>query len=285
MKQKKIMRDLQRLLETQDFKNEAEVNAFLSRYQKEGIPEFPQDVLNTSEQAEDKVYQAYESSKTKGIKLAEEALKLDKDCIMAYQYLGEQQNNLNKAKDFYLKGIEIGKKKFGGKYEKENKGHFWMIFETRPYMTCLFNLSECEYISENLNESIRLIEYLLELNPNDNQGVRYILSSHLLEAKKYLKYEKHSKANKDDGGIFFKFNDALYEFIKSGNSLKSINLLKKAIEHNKYVISKLDKKSKMQASGYSIGSKEEANYYCEYNAKNWKESNGAIEWAKMVNGK
>lgn len=283
MKQNKVMRDLQRLLETQNFKNEEEMNEFLSKYQSEGIPEFPEEVLNTREKAEDKVYQAYDTSKTKGIKLAEEALKLDKDCILAYQYLGEQQNNLNKAKHYYIKGIEIGKKKFGGKYEKENKGHFWMIFETRPYMTCLFNLSECEYISGNIDESIRLIEYLLELNPYDNQGVRYILSSHLLEAKQYHKYEQHSKANKDDGGIFFKFNNALYEFINSGNSLKSINLLKIAIEHNQYVIGKLDKKSKMLSNGYSIGSKEEANYYCEYNAKNWQESKGAIEWAKTVN--
>jgi len=285
MKQNKVMRDLQRLLETQNFKSEEEINAFLIKYQSEGIPEFPEDVLNAKETAENKVYQAYDSSKTKGIKLAEEALKLDKDCILAYQYLGEQQKNLNKAKDYYHKGIEIGKKKFGGKFEEENKGHFWMIFETRPYMTCIFNLSECEYISGNIDESIRLIEHLLELNPNDNQGVRYILSSHLLEAKKYHKYEKHSKANKDDGGIFFKFNNALYEFIKSGNSLKSINLLKKAIEHNQYVISKLNKKSKILDSRYSTGSKEEANYYCEYNAKNWQESKGAIEWAKTVNSK
>lgn len=285
MKQNKVMKDLQRLLETQDFKNEKEVNEFLSKYQSEGIPEFPEEVLNTKEKAEDKVYQAYESSKTKGIKLAEEALKLDEKCIMAYQYLGEQQNNLNKAKEYYQKGVEIGKKKFGGKYEEENKGHFWMIIETRPYMTCLFNLSECEYMSGNINESIRIIEYLLVLNPNDNQGVRYILSSHLLEAKEYAKYEKYANANKDDGGIFFKFNNALYEFIKLGNSLKSINLLKQAMAHNLYVISKLDKTSKMRSNSYSIGSKEEANYYCEYNAKNWKNVKGAIEWAKTIDSK
>ena len=160
-----------------------------------------------------------------------------------------------------------------------------MIFETRPYMTCLFSLSECEYISGNINESIRLIEYLLELNPNDNQGVRYILTSHLLEAKEYTKYEQHSNANKDDGGIFFKFNNTLYEFIKSGNSLRSINLLKQAIEHNQYVIGKLDKSSRMKSNSYSMGSKEEANYYCEYNAKNWKTIKGAIDWAKTIDNK
>ena len=282
MKQNKVMRDLQRLLETQDFQSEEEINQFLNKYQSEGIPEFPEEVLNTREKAEDMVYQAYDSSKTKGIKLAEEALKLDKDCILAFQYLGEKQNNINRAKEYYLKGIEIGKKIFGGKYEEENKGHFWMIFETRPYMTCIFNLSECEYSSGNVDESIRLTEYLLELNPNDNQGVRYILSSRLLEAKQYLKYEQHSKAYKDDDGIFLMFNNALYEFIKSGNSLKSINLLKEAIERNQFVINKLDKRSKLRAM-YSLGSEEEANYYCQFNAENWQETKGAIEWAKNAN--
>ncbi len=285
MKNDKLMRDLNRLLETQNFKNEKEVNEFLSKYQSQGIPEFPEEVLSTREKAEDMVYQAYDSSKTKGKKLAEEALKLDSNCIMAYQYLGEQQNNPSKAREFFAKGIEVGKKQFGGKYEEEHKGHFWGIFETRPYMTCIFYLSECEYLAGNIDESIRLIEYLLELNPNDNQGVRYILTSHLLQAKEYVKYEKHSKANKDDEGIFFKFNNALYEFIKSSNSLKSINLLKQAIEHNPFVIGQLGRKSKMRSDRYTLGSKEEANYYCDYNARHWQEVDGAIEWAKTVSSK
>lgn len=285
MKQNKVMKDLQRLLETQDFKNEKDISDFLRKYQSEVIPETPETALSNAEKAENKVYLAYESSKTKGLKLAEEALQLDQNCIMAYQYLGSLQNNLNKAKEYYRKGIAVGKKKFGGKYEEENKGHFWMIFDTRPYMTCLFNLSECEYIEGNLNESIRLLEYMLELNPNDNQGVRYILSSHLLEAKEYSKYEQLSKENQNDGGIFFMFNNALYEFIKSGNSLKSINLIKQAIEHNQFVVGKLDKTSRMKSDGYSIGSKEEANYYCEYNAKIWQNVNGAIEWVKTIENK
>jgi len=285
MKDKKVIRDLQRLLETQDFKNEKEVNDFLSKHQSEGIPEFPEVVLSNREKAEDKIYQAYESSKTQGLKLAEEALKLDKNCILAYQYLGEQQNNLNKAKEYYLKGIELGKKMFGGKYEVENKGHFWLIFETRPYMSCIFNLSECEYYSGNLSESIRLIEYLLELNPGDNQGVRYILSSHLLEAKEYDKYKKHSEANSEDAGIFFQFNNSLFEFISSGDSNTANKLLKEAIRHNAYVIPKLNRASKMRSGSYSIGGKEEANYYCQYNAKIWQATDGAIEWAEKLSKK
>ena len=282
MKQNKVMRDLQRLLDTQNFKNEEEANEFLKKYQSEGIPEFPQDVLNNREKAEDKIYQAYESSKNKGLKLAEEALQLDKNCILAYQYLGERQNNLNNSRSFYEKGIEIGKRQFGGEYEEENKGHFWMIFETRPYMTCIFNLSECEYISGNISEAIKLIEYLLELNPSDNQGVRYILSSHLLEAKEYDKYKKHSKANSDDGGIFFKFNNALFEYIMSKDSKQADKLLKEAMQHNEFVVPKLGKKKFDVSGSYSIGSKDEANYYCEYNAKLWEKTEGAIQWAKQI---
>lgn len=277
------MSDLQRLLETQNFKNDGELDAFLQKYQSEGIPEFPEEVLNNEEKAEDKIYQAYDTTKAKGLKLAQQALKLDKNCIMAYQYLAEHQKYLSKSIEYYKKGIAIGNKKFGGKYEEENKGHFWMIFETRPYMTCLFNLSECEYLNGNIDESIRLIEYLLELNPNDNQGVRYILSSHLLEAEAYDKYEKHAKANQDDGGVFFAFNNTLFEFIRSKDSIGANALLSKAREHNKYVIPMLSKNAKMLSNSYSMGSKEEADYYCEYNAKLWQKTEGAIEWALQRN--
>ncbi len=280
MKQNKVMKDLQRLLETQDFKNEDEVNEFLKKYQTEGIPEFPDEALNNSEKAEDKIYKAYELSKAKGKKLAEEALILDPNCILAYQYLGEQQTNLNKARAYYRKGIEIGKSKFGGEFEEENKGHFWMIFETRPYMSCIFNLSECEYMEGNINEAIKLIEYMLELNPNDNQGARYILSSHLLEAKEYEKYKIHSELNSDDGGIFFKFNNALFEFINSPESKSAVTLLKEAIKHNKFVIPRLETNSQMRSNSYSLGSEDEANYYCEYNVMLWRNIEGAIEWAK-----
>ncbi len=282
MKPNKTMSDLQRLLQTQDFKNEEEVNEFLKKYQSEGIPEFPEDVLNAREQAEDKIYQAFQSSKTKGLKLAEEALQLDKNCILAYQYLGEQQNNINKAQILFKKGIEIGKKKYGGKYEEENKGHFWLIHETRPYMSCIYNLSECYYHSSKIEESIKLLEHLLELNPSDNQGVRYILSSHLLEAKNYIKFEKHSKSNSDDSGIFFKFNNALYEFIKSGISMRANKYMVEAIEYNQFVVPQLNRKAKIGSNSYSTGSKEEANYYCEYNAKIWQSIEGSIEWAKQM---
>ena len=283
MKPKKILNDLQRLLEIQDFKSKEELNEFLKKYQSEGIPEFPEEILNASERAEDMVYEAYQSSKTKGIKLAKEALQIDKECIIAYQYLGERQNNLEQAKTLYEKGIAVGKKKFGGEYEKENKGHFWMIHETRPYMSCMFNLSECYYHSSNIEEAIKILEYLLELNPNDNQGARYILSSHLLEAKKYLKFEQLSKAYADDGGIFFRFNIALYEFIKSGISVQANKYMTEAIEYNPFVVPQLNRKTIMRSNSYAMGSKEEANYYCEYNAKLWKNINGSIQWAKLMN--
>ena len=67
MKPNKILSDLHRLLETQNFKNDEEINEFLKKYQSEGIPEFPTDVLNNAEQAEDKIYKAFNSSKKKGI--------------------------------------------------------------------------------------------------------------------------------------------------------------------------------------------------------------------------
>ena len=285
MSKDKIMKDLQRLLATQDFKDENEMNDFLKKYQNESIPEFPEEVLSEKEKAEDLVYEAYNLSKTKGIKLAQQSLEIDPDCILAYQYLGEHQNNPNNAKVYFKKGVEIGKKKFGGAFEKENAGHFWLIFETRPYMSCLSSLSQCEYLSGDVKKAIEILEFMLHLNPGDNQGVRYVLSTYLLESQRYDSFEKHIADHGEDGGIFFVYNKALYEYIRGKNSLKATHLLSKAIAHNPYVIKQLQSKTKKVSNSYSIGSKEEAQFYCEYNTKLWKETEGAIEWLKSIKSK
>ena len=280
MKKSKILTDLHRLLETQDFKSPEELNAFLKKYQGEEIPSFPEEILSNKEKAEDLIYQAYDLNPTEGKKLAKQSLKLDPNCLMAYQYLGQHQNDIKKAIGHYKKGVTIGSKLFGGEFEEENEGHFWLIHETRPYMSCMFHLAECYFYNRQAHKAIELAEQILRLNPNDNQGIRYNLSTYLLAEKQFDKLNQLFLSFEDDGGIVFLYNKALSEYIQKNPSILADKLLKEAIKRNPAVISNLNKNIRSNAASYIRGGEEEAIYYLEHNKFLWQVNEGAMKWAK-----
>lgn len=277
----KFMTDLQRILKAKDFQSDKELNDFLSQYNGQ-IPSFPEEALSQSEKAEDLVFKATELSKTRGIKLANEALALDPDCIMAYEYLSSVENKLTKSNEYLIKGIEIGKKLYGGSFEKENVGYFWMIHETRPYMSCLFHLSMNYFEQEKIDDAVSLLEKLLYLNPNDNQGVRHHLSSFLLKTKAYKKFNALIAQFENESNVFFLYNQALLEFIKNGPTVKAQKLLNQAIEYNPHVLPIVIKEPRKMYcyDSYSLGSKEEAHYYVSYSMDNWSLAKGSISWIK-----
>lgn len=283
MKNNKILTDLHRILETQDFKNEEEMNTFLQKFEGQVIPSFPEETLSNEEKAEDLVYQAYNLSTAKGKKLVKQSLELDPNCIMAYQYLGQQENNIKNAIKYFTKGQEIGAKVFGGPFEKEHKGHFWLIHETRPYMSCILGLADCYFYLDDTHKAIELAEYLLDLNPNDNQGIRYNLTTYLMAAAEYTKLNKHFKAHDNDGGIVILYNKALSAYTQKKSELLARSLLIEAIDHNPKVVQLLSLKKSLttSASTYASGSEEEAIYYLQHNMFLWQKE-GAIDWAKSV---
>lgn len=119
------MTDLQRLLGSQNFQSESELQKFIDTFNGQQIPSFPNAALNFQEQAQDLVFAAYELPLAKARKNIEKALQLDSNCIEAYEFLGSIEKSVEIASTFYEKGIAIGRQIFGGKYWEEHKGEFW----------------------------------------------------------------------------------------------------------------------------------------------------------------
>jgi len=90
-KEEKAWNDLLRLIKEKDFKSEDELKAFMNSIMGKPIPEKPKENLTEKERAEDLVYEAREMHPAEGRKNAEEALKLDPDCILAYEYLADTE--------------------------------------------------------------------------------------------------------------------------------------------------------------------------------------------------
>lgn len=132
----KMMADIGRLLESQEFEDIDEVNAFLQQMIASGEP-IPAAAPRTPlEEAQELMYEAFEASSGKQrIKLAKKALSLSEDCADAYVLLAEESaRSLEEVRDLYAAGVEAGKRALGEEMFAETEGHFWGVVETRPYM-------------------------------------------------------------------------------------------------------------------------------------------------------
>lgn len=69
----------------------------------------------------------------------------------------------------------------GESFFRKHSGHFWGLFETRPYMRSKAGYAEALRLMNKSREAIREYEQLLNLNPMDNQGIRYRLLTACLE--------------------------------------------------------------------------------------------------------
>lgn len=120
-----------------------------------------------------------------------------------------------------------------GLFDEDFIGDYWLIYETRPYMS-----AKLEYLQSLLDlgmykKAINQAEDMLRLNENDNLGIRYILIN------LYALMEDEEGIN----SLVEKFGDKEVEFLlglsifyfKVDNLRKSLTYLKKAQKTNKYV--------------------------------------------------
>lgn len=143
--------------------------------------------------------------------------------------------DFEKRAEYYRKAIKAARKELGKDWQKKYAGVHWLAQETRPIMQAMAGLArELRWIDE-IDEAISIYEELLELNPNDNQGVRYDLAPCLFEAERYDKLEAHLRKYGGESAAIFLYTRALYLYKKNGNSKEARDALQRAFKRNAYV--------------------------------------------------
>ena len=281
----KMTSDLSRLLQDKTFDSKEEMKSYLDGLIGKELPETPpKDALSY---AQDIMYDAWETeSEKERIKMAKEALSVSSDCADAYNLLAEEKaGTLEEAKELYEKAIEAGERALGKKSFKEDKGHFWGILKTRPYMRARAGLAECLWELGEHEEAIEHYREMLRLNPNDNQGIRYILAGCLVKLKRYEELDNllNKGKYKDDCGIEWLYTQALLCFVKEGDSQRSRQYLNIAIKSNPYTVDYLVGRRHMPgvvSDMIAMHSEEEGAYYAVNFYEAWMKVPGAIEWLK-----
>ena len=282
--------DLTRLLKRKRFSSKKELDNYLKEIVNKGkVPDAPPK--SAVEFAQDIMYEAWDTEdKKERIKLAREALSISPDCADAYVLLAEEEaETVEEAKEFYQKGVEAGERALGEKTFDEDRGHFWGVFETRPYMRARAGLAQCLYEMGEYDEAIAHYREMLKLNPGDNQGIRYVLACCLAELGRYDELEEllNSKEYKDDCAPDWLYTKTLLSFIKTGDSSQSRAKFKAAAKWNPHVLEYITGKRfipRILPDTVRVGGEDEAICYVSDSLSAWKKVTGAIQWLKEQAG-
>jgi hypothetical protein len=192
----------------------------------------------------------------------------------AKKYLADSLPSLRKA-------METERKKLDKRYFKEDKGHFWMIFETRPFMRAKYSYAEMLWLTGSTQEAISELEEILELNHMDNLGARYLLLSAYLESKKLEEARELLHHYEDDTSAAFAYNRIVLEFQSKGITSALKMQYRVAYKQNPFVPDYLlgKKQLPLELPDYvGIGDENEAIDYVAFHARLWVTQLDLIQW-------
>jgi len=235
------------------------------------------------EDAQDLMYRAWETAdQRQRVALAKEALSRSPLCADAYVLLAEETAKTPaEAIELYRKGLEAGEKSLGPAAFQDDVGHFWGLLETRPYMRARGGLAQALWDVGRHDEAIEHYRELLRLNPNDNQGNRYLLAGCLLALDRDADLTALLKAYGQESTAEWSYTWALIAYRRDGDSVEARSLLEKATTANSHVASYLLGRKKLPRKPVpyiTMGGEDEAQEYVRRYSAAWENTRGALEW-------
>ena len=279
-----MMRDIHRAMEGHEFATTEDANAFLATLTGPGLGRALQNAAPPSakEQAQELAYRAMDApSARQAKKLAQQALAKDPDCVDAIVVITDlEARTLEEVVAGLKKAVEAGERSLGAEFFTENKGYFWGLMETRPYMRARMELAELLPGTGRLSEAITHFEALMELNPNDNQGVRDVLLGCYLAGDNLDCARRLLRDYREDASAVFAWGRTLERFL-SGDQAAAQRALRQARKQNRFVELYLTMQRPLPTEMpemYSPGSDEEAILCLNMLSGAWADHPLAASW-------
>ncbi len=274
---------LDEMLEDGEFSSEEEANAFLEAVS--GLPLgtlLPDIEKDPRGLAEELVYQAFEAATpAEGCALCHRALEADPNNVQAAAMLAQWEPSSKEEIVLRLRqAIFRAEAAMGINFMIENRGRFWSIEETRPYMSArgalVWELRELG----RLEEAVKECEMMLDLNPNDNQGMRYSLLPLYLQLDRREDASRLLSKYEGDIDAIFAWGKALLAFL-CGDIPGAQEACAAAVRKNPFVPPYLSGKSPLpdvKPACYSLGSEEEAIICADMLGRAWMAHPEALAW-------
>lgn len=265
-----IMSKILKKMESEGISDEKGITDFMNNLVGKNIDELDFGAQTNEDKSLELLEEAYEAhTKTEARRLAKSALKLMPHNSDAYLFLSGIAPNEKECLRLLEKGYETAKTYLGTDCFIENKGHFWGMIETRPYMRIKLALAQEYFAQENIAEGVEHLKEMLDLNPNDNQGVRLNYSTILLREQDFVAFEDLLSKYPEDGSPEWLHNLLLFNL----KTEKDIKVIKESIEEaktsNPNILTFLMEGPEALAEGdldlesdyITVGGKEEALFY------------------------
>jgi tetratricopeptide (TPR) repeat protein len=282
----RMLRELQQAISERGIESEEELQALMAEFNQAG----PAASASASRKADpramaqDLAYQAMESSDPAAARqLASEALEYDPDCVDALATVAElTATTLEDLLRRLEQAVQAGERSLGAACFEEHRGHFWGVVETRPYMRVRARLADLLRSAGRWDAAISHYEAMLELNPNDNQGLRdsllgcYLAIGNLAGARRL--FERYGKA----GMAVFAWGSVLERYL-SGQSAEAAGALKKARMQNRHVEAYLTGQKPLPRTlpaYFSVGQESEGIHAAALLEAAWRNHPQALQWLR-----
>jgi tetratricopeptide (TPR) repeat protein len=178
--------------------------------------------------------------------------------------------------------VRAGEEDLGEDFFEENRGYFWGVLETRPYMRARAFLAELLAENGQVSEAVEHLEAMLELNPGDNQGLRYVLLGHYLMLDRLEAARKLLEQYEDDASAMFTWGRVLEHFL-ADDLPAAREALKEARSSNPFAENYLSGRKRLPRQlpdYYGIGDENEGIVCAVELGAAWAKHPNAIKWLK-----
>jgi tetratricopeptide (TPR) repeat protein len=187
-----------------------------------------------------------------------------------------------KKRTLYARGLEAGELALGRDGFEEYDGHFWGFLETRPYMRARAGLAVTLLKLGEEDAAVEHFRAMLKLNPNDNQGIRYLLLACLLRRDDAEGVKTLLGSYADEWSAYWLYTRALIAYRNGeADGAATVKLVQEAWSANEHVPGILagTMRPVLSTGGYvTVGGADEATDYVRECGPAWKATPGAIHW-------
>ena len=233
------------------------------------------------QRAQDLAHEAMDATGRIRLKLARRALAISEDCADAWIVLADAASTAQVAVELYEGGMRAGAAAIGAERFESLRGAFWKDLETRPYMQARLGLAQALADLNRHADAVAHYRALLELDPNDSLGVRYILLAHLVQEGANDEAGRLLAEYEDDTQALWLFGRLLWRYRGEGDAESTREAFAAAVGANPHVVKYLldpDAMPDPDASSFELGSREEAAYVADALFDAFESTAGALEW-------
>ena len=162
----------------------------------------------------------------------------------------------------------------------------WGFLENRPFLRAAHGAARCHIHLGKHKDALRLMERILAWNPNDNQGVRFLIGSEYLRAGETAKAERIFMDHAEDYPPY-RYEQALLH-LKAGDYVRAVTSLRLGFLANGYIAEMLsgnpDPAPLAIWHGANFAEPEVARDYLLQFGDLWRRTSGAVyflRWAHM----